>query len=147
MPRYAALAALLGAGWFPVLLLPYLTREWLLKEPLRNILLLALASVIVALAFRHFIARASSLWSHFKRAILLPYLGCLVFLTLTAGVIWAEHFLYGNLADLHDTLSLYYMGFVSAVTGCGVVVPYGLVCQFVMNRAANEIEPETPERE
>jgi hypothetical protein len=135
--KYASAAALLGAGWFVVLLLPTTTRGWLLEEAPRNLALLVVASVVVALAFRRFIAGADTFGSQLARAVILPYVGCLVYLGLVAAWIWVEDLLFGGLANLHDTLSLFVMGLTAAALSFLVVVPYGLLCQYVMSAAAN----------
>jgi hypothetical protein len=136
MLRYCITAGILGAGWFAVLLLPGITREWLRNAPLQNVACLLAASVMVALVFRRFIARASTFGEHLVRAIVLPYIGCLTYLSLWAALLWTRTLLFGGLANVHDTLSLYALGFVAAVIACFVVVPYGLVCQYVMNGTA-----------
>jgi hypothetical protein len=134
--RYFVTAALLGAGWFVVLLLPGVTRGFLLEQPMQSIGFLVVASLVTAAVFARFIASASSFASHLVRAVVLPYAGCLVYLTLMAAAIWVRSLLTGGLANLHDTLSLYAMGFTAATVSFYVVVPYALLCQFVMHRAA-----------
>lgn len=49
MLRYASTAGALGLGWFAVLLIPGLTREWLLDNVPQNVACLTVASVVVAL--------------------------------------------------------------------------------------------------
>jgi hypothetical protein len=95
-----------------------------------------LASVLVAELCRRYIGNADTLGEHLVRATLLPYLGCLMFLTFVAALMWARTLWFGGLANLHDTLSLYGMGLLAAVLSCLVVVPYGLLCQYVMSAAA-----------
>jgi hypothetical protein len=130
-------AGTLGGGWFVVLLLPSITREWLLNDAFRNLFCLVLASVIVALLCREFISRASTFGEHLIRAALVPYAGCFVYLTLWAAMLWIRSLLFGGLANFHDTISLYAMGFVASVISCFVVVPYGLFCQYIMNSISN----------
>jgi hypothetical protein len=134
--RYVSAAAMLGVGWFVVLLVPKTTREFLLQDAARNLAFLAIASVIIAVAFRKFIAAAETFGGDLVRALILPYAGTVVYLSLVAGAIWTEQLLFGGLANLHDTLSLYAMGLVAAILACLVVVPYGLLCQYVMRSAA-----------
>ena len=53
--KYFVMAALLGAGWFAVMLIPSWTRPWLLEERaliVFNLVELMAASVIVAAIFR-----------------------------------------------------------------------------------------------
>ena len=131
--RYCSTAAALGCGWFLVLLIPRMTRDWLLANGLRNLGCLVVASVIVAVACRGFIARADTWGAHLVRAIVLPYVGCILFLSLFAAMLWAQSILYGGLANLHDTVSLYVMGLTATTVSFFVVIPYGLLCQYVMN--------------
>ena len=94
MLRYCTTAAALGAGWFVVLLVPGMTRQW----------------------------------------------GCFVFLTLWATLLWAPTLVFGGLANLHDTLSLYVMGLTATAISFYVVIPYGLACQYVMKSALDAME-------
>lgn len=136
MMTYLAAAALLGAGWFLVLCLTPMTREWLVADLVQNLVLLVVTSVVVALAFRKFIASADTFRGHVLRAMALPYVGCVVFLSLAAGSMWLETMVFGGLASLHDTVSLYVMGLSAALIAFIVVVPYGLICQYVMSAIA-----------
>ena len=138
MLRYCLAAGTLGLGWFVVLLIPRITREWLLAGVFQNLACLVVASVIVAVPCRHFIGNADTLGDHFVRGAVIPYLGCFVFLTLSSALLWIRSLLYGGLANLHDTLSLYAMGFMGAVLSCFIVIPYGLFCQYVMYSVADE---------
>jgi hypothetical protein len=134
--RYCSTAAALGVGWFLVLLIPRMTRDWLLASVPQNLACLVAASIIVAVACRRFILRADTLGAHLVRATVIPYLGCLVFLSLTALIIWTRSFLSGGLANMHDTVSLYVMGLTATTVSMFVVVPYGLLCQYVMSSAS-----------
>ena len=116
-----------------VLLLPSVTREWLLADTFQNLGCLVVASVIVALMCRKFISSADTFGNHLVRAAVVPYVGCFVYLSLWAGLLWIRSFLYGGLANVHDTLSLYVMGLTAAAISFFVVIPYGLLCQYVMN--------------
>lgn len=133
MIRYCSAAAALGAGWFLVLLIPGMTREFLLGNVLQNLVCLIVASVIVAIACREFIDRAETWGAHLVRATVIPYFGCVIFLSLYAAMLWARSLLYGGLANLHDTVSLYVMGLIAATLSFFVVIPYGLLCQYVMS--------------
>ncbi len=135
MLRYCSTAGALGVGWFVVLLLSGITREWLLSNIWQNLACLVVASILVALVCREFIGRAETLGEQLLRAVVIPYLGCLVFLSLSAALLWARTFMFGGLANLHDTLSLYVMGMTAAAVSFFVVIPYGLLCQYVMSSA------------
>ena len=132
MLKYCAAAGALGCGWFVVLLVPTVTREWLLADVFKNLGCLVVASIIVSLAARKFISSAETFGQHLMRATVIPYLGCLVYISLSAGLLWLQSVLYGGLANVHDTLSLYVMGLTAAAVGFFVVIPYGLFCQYVM---------------
>jgi hypothetical protein len=106
MLKYCTAAAALGIGWFVVLLLPTVTREWLLGDTFQNLGCLVVASVIVALMCRKFIRSADTFGNHLLRAAVVPYLGRFVYLSLWIGLLWTRSFLYGGLANVHDTLSL-----------------------------------------
>jgi hypothetical protein len=132
MLRYCTTAAALGAGWFVVLLVPGMTRQWLLADIGRNLGCLAVASVVIAVVCRGFIGGADSFGGRLLRAVVVPFLGCFVFLTLWTALLWVPSLVLGGLANLHDTLSLYVMGLAATAISFYVVVPYGLVCQYVM---------------
>ena len=133
MLTYCVTAAALGAGWFVVLLIPGVTRGWLLENGWQNLAFLIVSSVLVAVMCRRFIARADGLRDHLFRAAVLPLLGCFVFLTLWNAWIWiGSH----GVANIHDTLSLYLMGMAAAVWSFFVVGPYGLLCERIMNALA-----------
>jgi|SRR5687768_11268279 hypothetical protein len=137
MLKYCAAAGALGIGWFVVLLIPAVTREWLLADVFQNLGCLVVTSIIVALAARKFISSADTFGEHLVRATVIPYLGSLVYLSLSAGLIWLNTFLYGGLANLHDTLSLYVMGLSAAAVSFFVVIPFGLLCQYAMSSVSN----------
>jgi hypothetical protein len=135
--RYTAVAALLGAGWFVVLLVPSWTRIWLLHRGtiMLNVGLMVATSVIVAWVFRGTIGRATERREQWVRAALLPYAGCAIYLTLwnlMNAVIDIARFRSFN---VHDALVLYPWGLWSSMVACFVVVPYGFLCQHVMQRA------------
>lgn len=66
----------------------------------------------------------------------MPYAGCLVFLSLTAALLWARSLLSGGLANLHDTISLFVMGLTATTVSFFVIGPYGLLSQVVMHHTA-----------
>ena len=75
MLKYCAAAGALGIGWFVVLLIPAVTREWLLADVFQNLGCLVVTSIIVALAARKFISSADTFGEHLVRATVIPYLG------------------------------------------------------------------------
>jgi hypothetical protein len=133
MLRYCVTAGVLGVGWFVVLLVPGITRGWLLEEPWPNLACLVATSVLVAVTCRRFIGQAATFGDHLVRATVVPYLGCFVFLSLWAAMLWVRSLWMGGLANLHDTVSLYLMGMTGAAFSFFLVIPYGLLCQYVMS--------------
>ncbi len=134
--RYAVAAALLGAGWFPLFLIPSAPREWLLDGPLRNLAFLCVSSVLVAVALRRFILGATTFWEHLWRAVVVPFVGAFVYLTLVAAAMWTRQLLYGGLTNLYDTGSMYLFGMVMAVLAFPLTISYGLVCQYLLHAVA-----------
>jgi hypothetical protein len=132
--KYFLTAGALGLGWFVVLLIPSMTRQWLVEDVFLNIVFLIIASVLVAILSRKYISRSESMGGNFIRAMLLPYLGTILFLTMWNLVSWGKTWLFGGLANLHDTFSLYYMGLISVTVSLYVVIPYGIFCQYTMQR-------------
>jgi len=130
--RYVTVAALLGAGWFPVLLLQRMTREWLLDDPILNILCLVAASVIVALVFRRAIRRSERFTTDLVYAIVVPFVGCLVYLTLWNSVLLIHDLAAGRDINIHDMLSVYAMGITAVSMSLFITVPYGFACQYGM---------------
>lgn len=142
---YYVLAAILGAGWYLVLLLPPWTRAWLTGEPRTagwSIAELMLTSVIVAALFRRTIQTSHTWGAHMVRALTIPYAGCLVYLTVWNAGVWARTLLFGGLANLHDTMAVYVWGTRDALFSCFVVVPYGLVCQVVLKEFLDRTDAE-----
>lgn len=137
MIAYVAVAALLGAGWFLVLLVPPVTREWLLagrNQAGLHVSLLVASSVAVAWLFRGIIARAETWRAHLVRAATIPLAGCVIYLTLWNVWSLSRDAWRGYGLNLHDALVLYVWGLGSAVAAWYVMIPYGLLCQYVMNR-------------
>lgn len=135
MLKYTMTAGSLGAGWFAVLLIPSLTREWLLADAVQNLACLVVASVVIAIPARGFIRRADTFGQQLLRATVLPWPGCVAYLSLRAALMWARTILFGGLANVHDTISLFVMGLTAALLSFYVVIPYGLFCQYVMKSA------------
>ena len=132
--KYFLTAGALGLGWFVVLLIPSITREWLLENSFQNLLYLIIASVLTALIGRKYIDRAENLGGYFWRAVLMPYLGCILFLTIWNLIFWTKTLIFGGLANAHDTWSLYVMGLTAVTFSLYVVVPYGFFCQYTMQK-------------
>ena len=146
MIRYYVTAAVLGAGWFIVLLIPPWIRQWLLGD--RQVLAwhvagLALASLVIAHTFKRWIGSADSFASHLQRGALLPYAGCLVYLTLFNIVIWLRQLFVGGLANLYETFILYPWGLSYALIAGFVVIPYGFLSQILMARSLAAAEPRS----
>jgi len=142
---YYALAAILGAGWFLVLLLPPWTRAWLTGESRTaawNFAGIMLTSVIVAAVFRRAIQTSHTWGGHVVRALTIPYAGCLIFLTLWNAGVWVRMLLFGGLANLHNSIAVYVWGIGDALIACFVVVPYGLVCQVVLKEFLDRTDAE-----
>jgi hypothetical protein len=136
--RYLVTAAFLGAGWFVVLLIPTWTRQWLLEDRgsiVGHVAALALASMLVAWIFRHYIGGADGLGQNLKRALLLPYVGCLIYLALWNALTLARAVAHGWSPEVHDMLVLFPWGLGSALAAFFVVIPYGLLCQVLMKAA------------
>ena len=132
---YYLLAAVLGAGWFLVLLIPTWTRSWLIGEPRMigwTMGEMVVTSVIVAAIFKRAIQLSDSWGAHILRSLTIPYAGSFVYLTVWNARVWTRTLLFGGLANLHDTMAVYYWGMCYAVVACFVVVPYGLLCQVVL---------------
>jgi hypothetical protein len=134
--RFVATAAALGAGWFVVLLVPGVTREWLLAGWLPSLACLVAASVLVALPARRWIARAETFGARLLRAVLVPAAGCVLYLTLWAALAGLRGLAGGETLNAHDLLSLYATGLAAAAASFWVVVPYGYLCQVAMEGRA-----------
>ena len=59
-------------------------------------------------------------------------------------LLWVPSLVFGGWADLRDTLSLYVMGLTATAISFYVVVPYGLVCQYVMESVFDTHEACSP---
>jgi hypothetical protein len=136
--RYVGTAALLGGAWFVVLLAPSMPREWLLHSIPLNLVCLVLASCAVALTFEPWIAKARTFTQHALRAVLLPFAGAFVFLSLF--ILWTT--LTGKV-NPHDQVVVLIWGMVSAALAAPVVIPFGFVCQWVMHRLARQPASQT----
>lgn len=138
--KYYVTAILLSLGWFPVLLIPSNTREWLLAGPpvWLHLLLLAAAGLLLSHLLSGFILRADGLGARVIRGIVLPLCGCFFYLCLHIAVSWGRQLLFGGLVNLHDSMSLLVYGMLFTAFSFYVVVPYGVACQYLMEWAAGE---------
>lgn len=133
--RYYATALLLGIGWFPVLSISPLHRQFLLVNGsltyLISMVFLSLTSLVIAIIFRRFIVGAKSWRSDSVRALVLPLAGCLVYVSLLNTY---SCFQAGRMFQ-HDQLVLYVWSIAFTILWLPLVFPYGLVCQRLMRLA------------
>jgi hypothetical protein len=137
--RYYATAGILSLGWLGVLMIPGWTRAWFIGTESSwawNALFLIGTGLMLAKWFRSPIGRARTFSEHLHMAIVVPYIGSMAYLTIYNIWIWVHHWLFGGLATIHDTMSLYVLGFSAAVMAFFVIIPYGLLCQWLMNKVA-----------
>jgi hypothetical protein len=133
---YRIAAGLLGVGWFLVLLIPRLTREWLLADAGWNLALMVGSSLLTALVGRRLVAGGDSIGGHAWRGAILATIGTLVYLTSAAATIGVRTVTRGGGINWHDTLSLCVMGLSAAALAGYVILPYALFCQYVMHAIA-----------
>lgn len=136
MKQYDSSAALLSAGWCVVLLLPGMTREWLLGGASIYLHLAALifAGILISRLLKPFILSAESFGQRLWRAFILPLAGAATYLLLIIASLWIRQLWDGGLMNIHDSVALFVQGIVATLVSFYVVVPYGLVCQFVLER-------------
>ena len=138
--QYYGGAALLNACWYPVLLLPLQLREALYALELtvpEKILLLELAGLSTAAVFRNAIIGARGLNCLVLGAIL-PFFGMLVFVVAMLMYMGVQ----GRLGGGDIGLSLVY-GPVFTLMGAWVVVPMGIISEFVMRWLGRQIRAES----
>src|SRR5204862_127749 len=107
--------------WFRVLLIPTWTRSWLIGEPRMigwTMGEMVVTSVIVAAIFKRAIQLSDSWGAHILRSLTIPYAGSFVYLTVWNARVWTRTLLFGGLANLHDTMAVYYWGMCYAVVAC-----------------------------
>lgn len=140
MTRYDGCAALLSAGWYAVLLLPSVTRDWLLGggSIAMHVALLIFSGVLVSRLLRGFILSAASFGQRLWRASVVPVAGSATYLLLMIASLWMRQVLGGGLMNAHDSLALFVQGITATLLSFYIVVPYGLVCQYVMEWAGQE---------
>jgi hypothetical protein len=140
--KYHSTAAVLGIGWFLVLLIPEGTRGWLLKfiqglAPY-HLSVLVLSSVIVAFIFRRAIVAANIILKHLTCGCVIPYVGCIVYLTIITVFLYERKL---SVRDVHDALGIYLFGIIFALRSFFVVLPFGIVSQYIMNKVAASANP------
>lgn len=142
---YYTAASILGAGWLLVLLIPRMTGQWIRVGPQWSVAPLILGSILTAHLFRNWISRARTTREQLLRALVIPYAGCLIYLTLLNVFIEAENLRIGAHITAHNSIARYVWGSFSAIVGFYIVIPYGLVCQLVLNRICkNEDHAKAP---
>lgn len=126
--------------WYLVLMLAPLARSWLLDNSSVRYLHLAgllLAGLLVAHFFRAFILSADSFTDRLWRSVVMPLFGTLVYLTLFGTSILIEQFRLAGSINLHDSLAFFVWGLVAFCLAFYVVLPYGYLCQIVLEWAAD----------
>ncbi len=131
---YYLAASALGAGWAAILSVPGLTGQWIRLLPNWNVALLILASIVVARLFKNWISEGGSVGSQVGRAIVITYVGCVVYLTFLNLLLEVQSLRFGAAEGLRDWLGRYYWGTIAAVYASYVVVPFGIFCQLALNR-------------
>jgi glycopeptide antibiotics resistance protein len=131
---YYLAATALGAGWMLVLSVPNMTRKFIPLSPRWNVASLIIGSIVIAYVFKSWISRRGGLGAQVGRAIVITYVGCVVYLTLVSLFFEAESLRFGVTESFRDWLPRYFWGTISAVCAFYVVVPYGVFCQLVLNR-------------
>jgi hypothetical protein len=93
-----------------MLFIPSAPRGWLTEKheaiPIHVVLLVA-ASIVLARLFRGVIGVADSVGGHVIRGALIPYIGCVVYLSLWNVHTWDRQAVYRGLANLNDSLVIY----------------------------------------
>ena len=123
-----------------MLLIPSLSRGWLLEGGrwTLHLTMLVIAGVVIAHLFRGFILSADGFTDRLLRSVVLPLVGCVVYLSLVVAYWWAQYFLFGGLTNMHDSLSVLINGLLATILGFYVVVPYGMICQIALERVVEE---------
>jgi hypothetical protein len=137
---YYLAASALGAGWLLVLLIPKTTGQWIRVGPQWSVAPLILGSILTAYLFKTWISSARTTREQAKRAFVIPYAGCLIYLTLLNIFIEAQNLRIGAHISTNDSVARYVWGSISAIYGFYVVIPYGFVCQVVLNRICRNEE-------
>lgn len=135
--KYYATAALMGIGWFLVLLIPPATRGWLLMvlAPY-HLAFLVIASVMVALLFRRSISTADTILKHLVCGCVIPYVGCVFYVTIF-NLFMLQGVIRGAPVIRWDQFVAYYvLGLFVAFKAYFVVLPFGILSQYIMHKVA-----------
>jgi len=132
---YPIVAFLLGVIWYVGLLLPEVTRGWLLHFPIAHLLIMCVSSLLVALSARKLISRARGIM-HVVLAVMLPVYGALLFTIGSSlfllAVTLLQHGVGWAFAQAHDFLVIPFWGLLATGAAYYVVFPLGLLSQIVM---------------
>lgn len=137
--RYYGTALALGFGWFAVLLIP--AREWILEGPggaLANLVALVVSSLLTSYIFKRWIVSATNFRDNILRAIPIPYVMCVIYLTLYNVYTGSIDFANIGRVNVHDSVVLYYWGLMYAVIISYVIIPYSFLCQWILNRIGKD---------
>ena len=139
--RYYGTAFALGMGWFAVLLVPSATREWILMNPpggFGNLVGLVFSSLLTSYIFKRWIASANSFLGNLIRAISIPYVGCVIYLTFYNVYAGSMDFAHGSSVNVYDSAVLYYWGLKITVFTSYIIIPYAFFCQWILNRISKD---------
>lgn len=139
--KYYLTSGFLGLGWFGILWLGRGTRMGVadLDHVVLNLSALVITSLMLARLLRNFISRSrpliGSLWS-----LVIPFGGCLIYLTIIGIGGYAYRFFFGGSAMgsslFFELITLYAWGLFTAALSYYVVGPYGLFCYFALRKVA-----------
>ena len=143
--KYFVSAGTLGVIWFLVLLIPLATREVLLPQETRTleflavrVFLVAVTSVILAVAFKRFIVRTQDVWLSSLVSLVLPLVGTLIFVLVEFLTLLSRE----NLLRVgwEQLMQILFVRLIMSVPigihyAFYVMVPMGFISQYVMNRA------------
>ncbi len=139
--RYYGTALALGFGWFAVLLIPSTTRGWILNGPggaFATLVALVISSLLTSYIFKRWIVSASSFRDNLLRAVPIPYVGCVIYLTLYNVFAGSIDFANVGRVNVHDSVVLYYWGLLYAALAAYVIIPYSFFCQWILNRISKD---------
>ena len=141
--KYLASAGALGAIWFLALLVPLATREVLLPSGIgaigigRQVALVCITSVVLAVAFKGLIIGAKNAWIGSILSVLLPLLGTEIFVLLSfLGMLQSENLARTGWSEMIQGLIVRLIFAIPTVihTAFYIVIPMGFISQYVMDR-------------
>ena len=141
---YYIKALVLGFGWILVLSWNPSTKGWLSHQDGKLFLLhsffLVVTSVLLAAVFENWIRSAEDFLDHLFRAAVLPFVGCVIYVTFYN--VWAASvdFMNTGRVNLHDSTVLYLWGLFAAVQGSLVIVAYGYFCQRFLTMGGDRLQ-------